>query len=232
MPTTRILGLGLIALGLGIGALVPIFLIVYPAAGIAPADATNPEVVLPVLAAEPMLVTVPGLLEIVVHAIGAVAIAGLWLRFGTRSFLLGAATLGGLVWMSIDVVDNALTYHVAPILASDFVAGSTSSGTAFGRFTTITDAIRLGGHFVGGLWMIGLSVFAMRTGWLPRLVAWLGVVVGVIFAANLFVPAFMNVSFITVPAWLVICGAVVARTQVTTSATAPSGMVAAYASHD
>jgi len=217
MPTARTLGLGLIVLGLGIGALVPIFLVVYPAAGITAADATAPEVVLPVIAANPTLVTAPGALLIVIHTVGAVALLGLWARFGATSFLLAVATLGGLVWLSVDVIDNAITYHVVPGMAADYAAGDAVAGPAFVQLTSLVEAVRLGGHVAGGLWMIGLSVFAIRARTFPAIVGWLGIAVGAVFTANLFVPVLLNISFMTVPAWLVILGAVVARTQPTTA---------------
>lgn len=222
MPSARMLGLGLIVLGLGIGALVPVFLAVYPAAGIAVADAGRPELVLPVFAASPALVTIPAILEIVVHAIGAVAIFGLWARFGAASFLFAVATLGGLAWMSVDIIDNAIALNVVPSLASAYVAGDEAAAAALTQLTALTDAIRLAGHFVGGLWMIGVSVFGIRGGF-GRWIGVLGIVVGVIFAGNVFWPALLNVSFMTVPLWLVVAGiAVAVRRGAPDSAAMPS----------
>jgi hypothetical protein len=37
--------------------------------------------------------------------------------------------------------------------------------------------------------------------------------VGLVFAGNLFLPSLLNVSFMTVPAWLVILGVGVARSD-------------------
>lgn len=164
------------------------------------------------------MIRVPGAIEIIAHAVGAVALIGLWARYGTSSFLLAAATLGGLVWLGVDIVDNAMTYHLAPGLAADYVAGSATAGPAFVQLMGLTDAIRLGAHVAGGLWMIGLSTVAIRTGLFAPAVGWLGVAVGAVFAANLFVPVLLNVSFMTVPVWLVALGAVVVRNQ---AATAP-----------
>lgn len=211
MPTARTLGLGLVILGLGIGALVPIFTVVYPAAGIAPGSASDPAIVLPVIAANPLLVTGPGALEIVVHVIGAVAMFGLWARLGPTSFLLAVATLGGLVWLSVDVINNAIMYHVVPGLAANYVGGAQAAAPAFVQLTSVVEAVRLGAHVVGGLWVVGLSVFVIGTRTLPVVVGWLGIAVGAVFAANLFVPALLNISFLTIPTWLVILGAAVAR---------------------
>src|SRR5690242_17662277 len=93
MPTSRTVGLGLVALGAAIAALLPVFLVIYPGAGVGQGDATHPDVILPIVARNPALVIGPGIVEAFGHAIGAVAILGFWLRSGQRSFLLTAATL-------------------------------------------------------------------------------------------------------------------------------------------
>ena len=213
MPGPRLLGAAFAAVGLGIGALVPIFLIAYPAAGLGQADAGNPAAILPVISANPALFAGPGILQIAAHAIGFIAVFGLWARLGAGSILLAMATLGGLVWMAVDVVDNAIAFHVGPLLAASYAAGDPDAATAFGQLQYVVDAIRFASHFAGGLWMIGVSVFAVQTGRLPRVIGWLGILVGLVFAGNLFLPALLNVSFMTVPAWLVILGVGVARSE-------------------
>jgi hypothetical protein len=219
MPGPRLLGTAFAVVGLGIGALVPIFLVAYPAAGIGPADAGNPAAILPVVVANPALFAGPGILQIVVHAIGAIAVVGLWVRFGSTSFLMAMATLGGLVWMTLDVVDNAVAFHVVPVIAADHAAGDQVAAAAFSQLSSVVDAIRLAAHFAGGLWLIGVSVFAIQTRRLPRVIGWIGVAVGAVFAGNLFLPALLNVSFMTVPAWLVILGIGVARRDEATEPT-------------
>lgn len=218
MPGTRLLGTAFAVVGLGIGALVPIFLIAYPAAGLGQAAAGNPAAILPVVAANPALFAGPGILEIAAHAIGAIAVFGLWARFGATSFLLAVATLGGLAWMILDVADNAIAFHVVPLLAASHAAGDATAAAAFTQLQSVVDAVRLAGHFLGGLWMVGVSIFFVQTARLPRIIGWLGVVVGLIFAGNLFLPGLLNVSFMTVPAWLVILGIGVARSEGTTDA--------------
>lgn len=173
------------------------------------------QVVLPVVVAHPELIAAPGALQIAVHLLGAVAILGLWARLGPSSHLLTVATMFGVLWMSVDIIAIAITYHVVPALAIDHAAGIAMAGPLFGRTTVLVDAVRLGAHLAGGLWMIGFSVFAVRAGTVPVVVAWLGIGVGAIFGANLFLPALLNVSFLTVPTWLVILGVAIARVRMT-----------------
>jgi hypothetical protein len=213
MLTSRTIGWALAALGLGIGALVPVFALAYPAAGISPGDAENPAVVLPVIATNPALVVVPGAVQVFAHAIGIVAIAGLWVVLGGKSMLLSIATVFGIVWLGVDVVLNAITYRMVPALAAANAAGSATAQGAFVTTMQLVDAARLGAHVAGGLWMVGVAAHALQTTALARIVGWLGIPFGGIFAANLFLPALMNISFLTVPAWLLILGVAITRAE-------------------
>jgi hypothetical protein len=213
MPSLRNVGLGLVFLGAAIAALLPVFLVIYPMAGIGQADAGNPNVLLPAIARNPALFVGPGTLELMGHTIGAVAIVGLWVRWGGRSFLLTCATVGGFVWMSVDSIDNAIGLQLVPRVASQFVLGDASAGASFLTFSALLDAARLAGHFAGGLWVIGVSAAAIRTGSVNRVVAWAGVPIGLVLVGNVFVSALLNVSFLTLPLWLIGFGIAVARTS-------------------
>src|SRR5438876_1018098 len=162
MPSSRWVGLGFVALGAGIAALIPVFLVLYPAAGISQGDAARPEVVLPIMARNPALFVGPGILELAGHAIGAIAMLGLWFRWGKDSFLLTCATFAGLLWMSLDSVDNAVAFQLVPRLAADYVAGGTAAGASYLSLSGLVDAIRLSGHFGGGLWVVGISAFGLQ----------------------------------------------------------------------
>ena len=213
MPTSRTVGAGLAFLGVAIGALLPVFLVLYPAAGLRPGDAGRPEAILPVVAHNPALFIGPGILELLGHAVGAAAMIGLWMRLGKGSWLLTAATFAGLVWMAVDVVDNAIGLQVVPRLANQFAAGDLTAVAAYAVSSLLMDTLRLAGHFGGGLWVVGVSAFCLSNALAPRLLAWTGMVAGAILAANPLVPALLNVSFITLPLWLVLFGVVIARRE-------------------
>jgi len=223
MSTGRI-GLGFVLLGGAIAALIPVFLVLYPAAGIGRADAANPAVVLPILARNPALFVVPGVIEMLGHAIGGAAMVGLWMRWGARSLLVSAATLAGVAWIVVDVIDSAIGVQLVPPLASAYVAGSAAAGDRFVLVSNVVDALRLGGHFFGGLWVAGIAVAALRARATHPVIAWLGVAVGAILAANPIIPALLNVSFMTLPLWVIVFGIAVARSR---TAEMPSTLEAA-----
>src|SRR5690349_24709904 len=151
VPSTRFVGWGLAVLGAAVAALIPVFLVIYPSVGIGQAQLRHPEQVLPILAANPALVIGPGLLQMLGHAAGAAAILGLWLRSGGRSFLLSVATLGGLVWTSVDLLDNALTMQLMPALAVRYMSGYLSAAPAYLNASDLIDSVRLAGHFGAGI---------------------------------------------------------------------------------
>lgn len=225
MSSGRI-GLAFIALGAAIAALVPVFLVLYPAAGIGKADAANPLVILPALARNPALMVGPGILELLGHTIGAAAMVGLWMTWGRASYLLTTATLAGIAWMAVDVVDNALGLQLLPALAAAFVAGDASAADRFVTTTSLVDALRLAGHFGGGLWVIGASLYGLRAAVIHPVIAWAGIVVGAVLAANPIAPGLLNVSFLTLPAWLIVFGIAVARAKVPAARLAPAVAVA------
>lgn len=211
MVSNRSIGFGMIATGLAIGALVPIFLIAYPAAGLSPSAAADAGAFLRVVPTTPALFVWPGLLQLAGHAIGGFAILALWWRLGRQSFLLSAATVAGITWIAVDVVDNAMGLQVVPALASRNAAGDASAAGTFATFRLLTDALRLAGHFAGGLWMLGISAGLLRAKELNVAIAAVGLAVGAAFAANPILPPLLNVSFMTVPAWLVVFGIALAR---------------------
>lgn len=206
MPSSRAVGLSLVFVGAAIAALLPVFLVLYPAAGIGQADAGNPEVILPAIARNPALFVAPGALELLGHTVGAIAMVGLWMRWGARSFLLTCATLAGIIWMSVDTIDNAIGLQLVPRLAIQFAGGDAAAGATFVSLSSLLDALRLAGHFAGGLWIVGLSVFAIRAAAANRYIAWAGIATGLVLAGNVFVPALLNISFLTLPLWLIVFG--------------------------
>jgi hypothetical protein len=211
MPSLRLLGVAFAFMGIAIGALLPIFLVVYPAAGLSPQAAGDPAVLLPVVARAPLLFVGPGVLEMAAHTVGAFAVVGLWFRYGRDSVPLAAATLGGIAWMVIDVVDSAIAIQLAPRFASAYVAGDSAAASAFAVTDSLQTALRLAGHFGGGLWVLGISAGLLRGRQLNPAVAWSGIAVGGLLAANPLVPPLLNLSFITLPVWLVVFGVAVAR---------------------
>jgi hypothetical protein len=214
--------MGLIVTGLAIGALIPIFLVVYPAAGLGPSAARDPAAFLPVVARNPALFVVPGVLEVAGHVIGAIAMLAIWFRWGRSSFLLTCSTVAGVAWMGIDTIDNTISLQLVPTLASAFAGGDAAAAGAFADAGRLTDALRLAGHLGGGLWVIGAARFALDARLVHPVVGWLGIAAGIVLALNPFVPPLLNVSFMTLPAWLILFGVAIGRNGASVTAPQPA----------
>lgn len=213
MSSPRAVGFAFVFLGIAIGALLPIFIVVYPAVGLTPQTAGDPAALLPIVAGSPVLFVAPGVLEMAGHAVGAWAMVALWFRYGRDSDAFTAATIGGITWMAIDVLDSAISIQLVPHFGAAYVAGDSAAAAAFSVTDTLANALRLGGHFGGGLWVLGISAGLMRAGQLHRAIGWAGIFAGALLAANPLLPALLNVSFLTLPPWIVVFGIAVARTR-------------------
>ena len=54
---------------------------------------------------------------------------------------------------------------------------------------------------------MAVSAFGLRRAALNPAIGWIGIGVGAVLSANVFVPALLNVSFMTLPLWLILFGA-------------------------
>jgi hypothetical protein len=196
--------IGLVTLAVGILSLIPLFAAVFPRFGLT-RDAA-PSTVLPTVAQNPWLFIGPGSVQLFTHTMGAVGIIALTFLWNPRSLLLVCATFGGLLWMGADIIDNALTMVLVPRLARAFVAGDADATRVLPLIHSLTEAIRFGAHFAGGLWVLGVSAYAWRTATTGRLLAGTGFAIGAIFAANVFAPPLMFATMLTLPAWLIALG--------------------------
>jgi hypothetical protein len=207
----RLIGVCLITLGVAIALLIPLFTAVYPSFGITRETANRPEIVLPIFARTPALPVGLGLVMLVAHAAGALAMIGLWMHLGPRSLVLGAATFAGLLWMAADIIGSGIAVREMPRLASAFGAGDASAGASFMSLNSLMDALRLSAHFAGGLWVVGLCVFGLQSGSLPAWLCWVGLPVGVLLSANLIAAPLMFASMLTLPPWLIALGIVMVK---------------------
>jgi hypothetical protein len=200
--------IGLVSLGIGIISLLPLFMAVFPHYGLT--RDTPPETVLATVAIHRWLFVAPGVVQLFGHtagAIGMIALAHAW--EARRSLLLLCATFFGLAWMAIDLADNAITLTMVPDLAASYANGETKAVYGLTLLRGLTDAARLGAHFAGGLWVVGVSYHLWQHG--SRKLGGIGLFVGAVLAANVFLPPLMFLSMMTLPFWLMALGVAVTK---------------------
>jgi hypothetical protein len=76
------------------------------------------------------------------------------MRWGGQSFLLSAATLGGVVWMSVDAIDNAIGLQLVARIASVVRRAETQvPATSFIGLSALLDCRAIGRSLRGRLWV-------------------------------------------------------------------------------
>ena len=97
---------------------------------------------------------------------------------GEKYALAQVATAFGLIW-SVLVIASGMIYNIG--LETVVGLAETNPAEALTVWTTIqsiSDGLGGGVEVVGGIWVVLLSITALRHGGLPRLFNWFGLVVG------------------------------------------------------
>lgn len=149
-------------------------------------------------------------------ALGVLAFA-LYDRMKARApAAMRAATAIGLLW-SFALVASGMIFNYGMTTIVGLAA--TDQGQAQATWLAIESVAQAlggaGGEILGGLWILLVSVVALRSGALPKLLGWFGAVVGVVGLASV-VPPLRDASIafgLMLIAWFVWVGAVLIKTR-------------------
>lgn len=101
------------------------------------------------------------------------------------------ATAFGLIWAGLIIASGNLMLHNLGVVAALYDADPTQAATAWTALESVEVGITSGNELVGSLWVLLLSVAALRTGQLSRALNMLGVALGVAGMLTI-VPALYN----------------------------------------
>ena len=93
--------------------------------------------------------------------------------------LMQTATVFGLIWAGLIIASGNLMLHNPSIVAELYGRDPAQAVTAWTALESVENGITSGNELVGSLWVLLLSVAALRTGGLPRPLSTLGLVLGV-----------------------------------------------------
>ncbi len=147
--------------------------------------------------------------------------------------LAQAATAVGLIW-AVALVASGLIFNAG--MAAAVGLHGTDPVQAVAMWQSIEPVAQglggSGGELLGGLWVLLVSVAALRTARLPRVLGWLGVAVGAAGVVSV-LPALGDLAYafgMLQIAWFVWLGVVMVRTRVSAAeAVAPAGVHASRA---
>jgi hypothetical protein len=89
------------------------------------------------------------------------------------------ATAFGLIWAGLIIASGNLMLHNGGVLAELYRQNPARAVAAWTALESVEVGITSGNELVGSLWVLLLSVAALRTGQLNRAMNWLGLVLGV-----------------------------------------------------
>ena len=88
------------------------------------------------------------------------------------------ATVFGLIWAGLIIASGNLMLHNLGVVAALYGTDPAQAATAWTALESVENGIMSGNELVGSLWVLLLSVAALRTGGLTRTLNYLGVVLG------------------------------------------------------
>jgi len=98
---------------------------------------------------------------------------------GRSPALMQTATVFGLIWAGLIIASGNLMLHNLGVVAALYGNDPAQAATTWTALKAVETGIASGNELVGSLWVLLLSVAALRTGGLPRALNYLGVVLGV-----------------------------------------------------
>lgn len=93
--------------------------------------------------------------------------------------LAQTATAFGLIWAGLIIASGNLMLHNIGVVTGLYSADPAQAVTAWNALQAVENGITSGNELVGSLWVLLLSVAALRTGQLSRALSIFGVVLGV-----------------------------------------------------
>lgn len=205
---------GLAALYLAVAYLVamPYFLIVvdYP-------SLVEPDEKVAALVAHQSSMYVMHLLTLVVFGIVLAVLAlALWKRLAGSASLAAAGAAVGLIW-AVTLVASGLVFNYGAGVVVDLNATEPGqAAAAWQAIEPVADGLGSGGgEFLGGLWVLLVSIAALQTAALPKALNWLGILIGVAGIASV-IPMLLDARYVfglLQIVWFIGVGVVMLRTR-------------------
>jgi len=110
----------------------------------------------------------------------AIMVLALYERLKGRSpALMQTATVFGLIWAGLIIASGNLMLHNLGVVAALYGNDPAQAATAWTALEAVENGIVTGNELVGSLWVLLLSLAALRSGELTRPLNYLGVVLGI-----------------------------------------------------
>lgn len=104
----------------------------------------------------------------------------------SQSILLNSASLFGVIWVVLMMCSGMLALVGMNTMINLFSQGNPQAETLFYIYTTVVNGLGGGIELVGGAWVLGLSVYGIKTEQLGKGLNYFGCLVGILGVGTLF----------------------------------------------
>ena len=153
---------------------------------------------------------------VVVGIVLAALALALWKRLVGSPSIAAVGGAVGLIWACMLVASGLVFNYGAAAVIELHATSPAQAASAWQAIEPVADALSSGqGELLGGLWVLLVSVAALRTGALPKTLNWLGVLIGVAGIVSV-VPPLLDAIYVfglLEIVWLISLGIVMLRTR-------------------
>jgi hypothetical protein len=140
----------------------------------------------------------------------------LWKRLSASPIIAAASGVVGFIWGCM-LVASGLVFNFGAGAAVELLAKSPAQAASLWQVVEpVADGLSSGqGELLGGLWVLLVSVAALRTGALPKVLNWLGIVIGIAGIVSV-VPGLLDAKYVfglLQIVWFIWLGVVMLRTR-------------------
>ena len=146
----------------------------------------------------------------------AALVLALWKRLAGSPSIAAVGGAVGLIWAFMLVASGLVFNSGAAAVIELYDKSPAQAVSAWQAIEPVADALSSGqGELLGGLWVLLVSVAALRTGGLPKALNWLGILIGFAGIASV-VPPLLDAVYVfglLEIIWLIWLGIVMIRTR-------------------
>jgi len=147
--------------------------------------------------------------------LAALALA-LWKRLAGSPSIAAVGGAAGLIWACMLVASGLVFNYGAAAVIEIHATSPAQAASAWQAIEPVADALGSAqGELLGGLWVLLVSVAALRTGGLPKALSWLGILVGIAGITSI-IPPLVDAAIVfglLEIVWLIWLGIVMLRTR-------------------
>jgi hypothetical protein len=153
---------------------------------------------------------------VVVGIVLAALALALWKRLAGSPSIAAVSGAVGLIWACMLIASGLVFNYGAAAVIELHATSPAQAVSAWQAIEPVADALSSGqGELLGGLWVLLVSVAALRTGILPKALNWLGILIGIAGIASI-IPPLLDAIYVfgmLEIVWLIWLGVVMLRTR-------------------